>query len=459
MHNPLNYYFTTYGDVYVGDEFCNPQLPDYRVIIQRPSVKDYLKLPAEDRTIKKIGEFGWAIPNNVIADVVSLDVDQHNKIKSEHEPTEWEMQYDRKIMFILGAGASSFCVRGEPFTKFQSEMLRPPLGLELFHERFREYHGRYPGVRQSLHFLRSGDVETLLEEEWDAICNDGNERVMARHINIQYYLQELLRDVTACTVHGYGDVNLYTHLADACMKAHSKKPNGKRKFAFVSFNQDTILENTLMDYFDTKLQSIDDYVDVNRNPYCVFKPHGSWNWGWQFPHLEDKSMTTADWLFKSRINYFTLYYQQLGNYRDMIEWGSWGIESLHDKHRRGKYGINKSKISLINYHNLNVYYPALLLPYRDKDEFTMPTRHYMNMRNYLSHVETLIIIGWKGNEAAFNGLLASEAHRISRVIIADPNPKLIEDNLGLVLSKPGVEVVRYKSFEHLINEGLLKSLV
>ena len=66
----------------------------------------------------------------------------------------------------------------------------------------------------------------------------------------------------------------------------------------------------------------------------------------------------------------------------------------------------------------------MLLPYRDKDEFTMPTQHFNYMTDYFNSMETLVIICWKGNEEAFNRQLFQKANRIKKVIIADPNPDL-----------------------------------
>ncbi len=119
-----------------------------------------------------------------------------------------------------------------------------------------------------------------------------------------------------------------------------------------------------------------------------------------------------------------------------------------------KFNVNKSNLSVIYPDNQNMYFPALLLPYRDKDEFTMPSSHYWNLHQYLSYVETLIVIGWKGNEKLFNELLEERGYKIKKIIIADPNPDVVEGKLHFLKDK-GAEIIIYKGgFEDFILNGL-----
>ena len=96
----------------------------------------------------------------------------------------------------------------------------------------------------------------------------------------------------------------------------------------------------------------------------------------------------------------------------------------------------------------------MLLPYRDKDEFTMPLQHFNYMTDYFGSAETLVIIGWKGNEDAFNRQLFKKANSIKKVIIADPNPELVEKCLEPILSRPGVTKIIYKNFEDFVENGI-----
>jgi len=80
------------------------------------------------------------------------------------------------------------------------------------------------------------------------------------------------------------------------------------------------------------------------------------------------------------------------------------------------------------------------------------------MSDYFGSAETLVVIGWKGNEEAFNRQLFKNANRINKVIIADPNPKLVEENLSPILSKSNVEKIIYKNFEDFVENGIDKEI-
>lgn len=464
MSRGMKHIYTKHGDMYAGAEWNEIGFENYTILIQFSKIREYKELKPSEKNIEKISEYGWVIANEVIAG--TIDDENLGTQSKHHESESWFGGYDRKVMFVFGAGASANCVCGSDKTEFEKNILRPPLGPSLFDKRFKNYYSRYKGVKQSLNFLQGNnpDVEEMFEREWKNIAQDSNEAVMTRHINIQYYLQELLKDVSNRVTEEYYANNLYAKLTSQLQKIYAasvKNIYGNRsckKFAFVSFNQDTILENFIQEQFRKTLATLDDYVNINDSPFCIFKPHGSWNWGWKFPDISKFNGKTADWLFDNNINYFQLYFQILGDHVNMIDWNTWGLESALSKHDLGKYTIDKSRVEIIGSDNLNNFYPALLLPYRDKDEFTMPLRHFYNMQHYFSHVETLIIIGWKGNEAAFNRLLFQHAYKISKIVIADPHPEVVEKNLKPLLSKQNIEKVIYKNFEDFVKNGIKKEI-
>lgn len=452
MSNELSYYFTIHGEVYAGEEIEDPAFPDHVILIQRDKLKDYQQ--QKDISLEQINKFGWALPRRIIKKHLKIDIDKFLSIKPKMLNEGWDLSYDRRVMFIVGAGASAHCVSGGQKMEFTSDGLRPPCGPELFHNRFETYYGKYPGVIQSLNELQGTgaiDVESFFEKEWHEIFKYGNEQVIARHINIQYYLQELLKNVSLSTWNRYSSQNLYATLASRLQKLYAR--NRKLKFAFVSFNQDTILEYYLKRYFDFSLAQFEDYITINDGPVSIFKPHGSWNWGWKFPSQESRSISMADWLFQNKITLHEIYYEFLGTFEEMLDWGSYGANYLHDENRVSKFNVNKNRLSIIAPGNENMYFPALLLPYRDKDEFTMPSSHYWDLFNYLPYVETLIIMGWKGNERLFNQLLKKNARNIKKLIIADPLADAVANQL-VFLKDNGAEIIRYEGFEDFISRGL-----
>ncbi len=461
----LKYFYTKFGDVFPGYEFPEMDYPEYTIVIQGTKKNDYKMLDHKDKSLERISEYGWVLGNEVIQ--ATLDSDKFKPVVHNYQNDWWHGEYERKHLFIIGAGASAHCIYDTDKNDFYKDDLRAPLGPKLFDKRFKKYYLKYPGVKESLLHLQGdniSDVEALFEEEWKQIYKHNNQAILSRHINIQYYLQELLRDISNNIIESDYVKNLYASLAyklQKIYKASVKNTYGKishKKFAFVSFNQDTILEHFIAQYFNVPIKSMDDYIKPNEGPFCIFKPHGSWNWGWKFPNPDKFKGNTARWLFDNNINFFQLYYQLLGDHINMIDWSTFGTEESINKHRLGKFTIDKSQLQHIDSNKLNNYFPALILPYRDKDEFTMPLRHFMTMQSYIGYVETLVIIGWKGNEEAFNRILTTHGNKIQKVIIADPNPDIVEKNLQSLLTKPSVSVVRYNNFEDFILNGLEKEI-
>lgn len=460
--NGLTYFFTKYGEVYAGLKWEEMDFPEYTFVIQMDKRKEFRDLKHHEKTLDKISEYCWVLGNEAIARTLDETRFQPNR-KGVNFYSGFRNNIEHKTMFIFGAGASANCVYGSDKHEFQNDNLRPPLGPSLFEKRFKNYYNKYKGVRQSLPLLQNDenpDVEELFEREWKNIQKENNQVVLSRHISILYYLQELLKESSNRVINEYDAKNLYAKLGNKLQKIYSasvKTIHGRttaKNFAFVSFNQDTILETFISQQFNIQINDLDDYIRVNESPFYIFKPHGSWNWGWRFPDISKFDGNTSSWLFENNINLFQLYFELLGDPATMIDGSTWGHETSLSRHRLGRYTIDKSQLQLIGNEDLNNYFPALLLPYRDKDEFTMPLQHYNYMTDYFQSVETLVIIGWKGNEAAFNRKLFEKANRINKVIIADPNPDPVEKYLEPILSRPGVTKIVYKSFEDFVENGI-----
>jgi len=282
-------------------------------------------------------------------------------------------------------------------------------------------------------------------------------------MNLQYYIRELLYKVSNQVNTEYKGQNLFARLAQKLQRVYEQTDfDFKKRFAFVSFNQDTILDNFLCHYFSVRLWKLSDYVS-RKNPFFLFKPHGSWNWGWEFPidfklkHLIN--ISTSEWLYQLNVDFFDLYFSHLGSLDNMLDWNSWGPQKKINRYNKGALTIDKSKLEVISEDRFDISFPALLLPYRDKDDFTMPHSHVFDMENYLNDfVETLVIIGWKGNEAAFNKVLLTKGNKIKKLIIADPNQDEVINNLKSLIEKNKVKVVPYKGFEHFMMDGFDKEI-
>ena len=152
------------------------------------------------------------------------------------------------------------------------------------------------------------------------------------------------------------------------------------------------------------------------------------------------------YLLENQTSFSELYFQHLGTPYEMIYQQSWGHELELSNHTNGKFSVNKNKIEVVH-SNPEQYFPSLLIPYKDKDEMVMPYHHYSLMQWFINSVEDLYLIGWKGNEAAFNTLIKRQAHLLKRIFIVNPNPKEVELNLGNYIDLKKYEVVYFKDFE------------
>jgi len=135
-----------------------------------------------------------------------------------------------------------------------------------------------------------------------------------------------------------------------------------------------------------EFRTIDDYTNYE-NGFYLFKPHGSCNW---------KRTFTDEFL-----NIHKVLKEVNGMERTPRHIYDLKL-NLHDIKRYTEDKITVLHSALIDptYH-LYTYYPSVLLPFKDKDEFLMPNSHTALLGYSLKDVEDILIIGWKGTEANF----------------------------------------------------------
>lgn len=444
------HFVTYYGDIYPGYIYDFPEFPDSIFIIPPICINTVRQLQSRNEiTREAISKCGHEIKDpNVIRHVFEADT-----IGSNTAFPDGTINGDQKWrqMFVFGAGASSFCVPADAQGRLNTFQLRPPISNELFSDKYRSYFNNYEGVRLSLSSLRrlKNDVETFLESEWTLIRDTYNPALLSRHVNILYYLQELFFTISEGINKEFYDCNLYSTFTDILQKKLLQKP--LEKTAFVNFNYDTILDHYISAHFNVQFSQMSDYANCNNNPFFYFKPHGSSNWGWQFRSEEskDKINNTPGWLYDNKICFDEIYYKHLGSVNEMVHSRGWAYER--------KYSINKNKIEIIGSDYPRRYFPALLIPYRDKDDFVMPYYHSDIMGHFMNTMEDLFLIGWKGNEKAFNELLRDQGHNLKRIIIVNPNQKEVEENLSLFLGDlhQKYQITHLETFEDLVNSDLI----
>jgi hypothetical protein len=191
----------------------------------------------------------------------------------------------------------------------------------------------------------------------------------------------------------------------------------------------------------------------------LFKPHGSSNWGWPFiagTFTNTGGKSIPKYIYDMQFTPNQIYYDMMGGYNKMLLISSWGIEQEMNPNHVGRYTINKNRIEIIN--GTQPYLPALQLPYRDKDEFVMPFDHYHYLKDAMHEVEVLFLIGWKGNEFAFNRLLKMHAGSLKKIVIVNPDADNVIQNLSAHFDlTPGqtrytIEVV--KTFKEFVTDKL-----
>lgn len=370
-----------------------------------------------------------------------------------------------KRMFVFGAGASSFCLLGENKNALEKSLLRPPLGYEIFDDRFEDIFQNYEGAKLSipLFLTKEKDIELCLEDEWRKLRKTYNPSITTRHINLQFYLRDLFRRVSDEVVGKYYRNNLYSLFANKLQTYLASVP--EERIALVSFNYDTILDQFIEKIFHSPFRQMSDYIDRNNRPVFLFKPHGSCNWGWRVnnkQHLNVPNRNLCDSLYTKHTELHEIYYKVLGSMDEMVHTQAWGPEKNNDKHFRGKYTVNKNRIEVIDNNLGTEYFPALLMPYRDKDEFVMHYDHQHTFDRFAGDMEELYLIGWKGNEDLFNRKLQHHHTHLKKIVIVNPmekKEKVVSKNLvknfkDLNSGRYTIEVI--DTFEKFVVEEMAK---
>lgn len=452
--NPAHF-VTYYGDIYHGRIIEHQEHPDRFFILSNNQSIEFRELKPQERTLENYQRLGWEIRDlKIIRDVLPdtfIGRDAESPSSSREGNQVW------KKAFVFGAGASAFCVTGKGKDQFQNFTFRPPTAFDIFDERFDELIDKYPGLRPVIprYERMKRNIEECMENDWEAIRHSFNPVILSQHIQIQFYLQEQFREISNRVVKEFNRHNLYADFA-GMLQRHLGK-NSTERVGIISFNYDTILDQFLGENKLLDLHGLQGYSDWNNRQVMLFKPHGSCNWGWRVENSDYKTAFKgrfSDWLYQGDKMLSDVYFDILGKPWLTVNNRSWGIEASHNKDRKGRYTLDKNLIDTILPGQKGHYFPALLLPYRDKDEFVMPLEQQHQMKWFLSEVEELFVIGWKGNEDLFNRILKSNTDRLKKLIIVNPERDAVLENLKPFLGNKKYEVEHYDYFEDFVNTNL-----
>ena len=445
-YSRFGYYITYFGEVYHGiaiypdvnkeDFYIVPKQTHYQRMQQGKSNYPLDELPNLGVYIKTKSVIqNWMDENQFQRDSVTTPTYRWPEVPSKY-----------KTMFVFGAGASANCVFGKGRDAWKDSALRPPLGPELFEERFDNIINAYAGLKLSLPKFeaRNNEIELILEDDWNELISEYNPRLASQHIQIQFYLRHIFEGISLYVSNNHYRHNLYTLFLQKLFRSQ----NSDKRYLFVSFNYDSVFDQEIEKHFGLSFSSIEQYLSLsNQFGFQLFKPHGSWNWGWQFNQekLKQAGGNIADWLYQTKVTPATLYYDLLGG-AEMLN--GWGHEIFNHPNGIGKLTVNRDKI-VVTQPNKS-YYPALLLPYRDKDDFVMPYTHQMMMSDMMQHVEELVLIGWKGSEKLFNKKLKEKTRQLNKITIVNPDFEGVKKALGESLDLRKYAFDHVKDFEDYV---------
>lgn len=454
-YNKDGYFISYFGDIYYGNIYTHLRFEDYAFIVSPNTRIEFRRLLDKEYNTVTFDQLA-NISREIKSFEIFLDVIDGKQDLGEKAPNYDNNSYGShcKKMFVFGAGASAFSVFNDEIEAYRNFAFSSPIGNELFSKKFEAFIRRYLGVQLSLPSLRlsGNNVEAFFEKDWNQIKSSRNTDLLSKHINIAFFLRELFLKISEETVQEFRHHSLYAALADR-LKSYA---NEKRRIGIVSFNYDTILEYYLGQVFRTPFTSMNDYVS-NKNPFLLYKPHGSCNWGIPLSQnfLNACNDEVPDFIYQSQLSFADIYYRYMGPLKTMINQDSWGQEYEISGYKSGRFTVNKNKIEVIGKNN-DRYFPSLLIPYQSKDEFVMPYYHYDSMKSFTSDMEDLYLIGWKGNEAAFNSLVKRNANSLKRIYIVNPAPDEVRNNLESFIDFSKMQIQHYNDFQTFLEQHNLE---
>jgi len=343
------------------------------------------------------------------------------------------------LLIIFGAGASYDSVlhlRPDPPTfraakSIEPEHFRPPLANQLFDDRqlFVQTMGAYPDFRPLVNLLR-GDVQVerqLATFEEEAKTFPVRQRQLA---SIRYYLHEMLWKCQDKWTSQHKGITNYVTFLDAI--DHWRYVNNEQ-VCFVTFNYDTMLEQSIMDIWRWPFADLNAYTS---NPHFkLIKLHGSIDWGLRLNSLVGR-----------------------GTPAEVIEDAIKGLDISED------YGKVDIAMRLADG---TFGFPALAIPVEKKSEFACPPDHIQALASVIPRVTKIITIGWRATEQHFLTMLKKPLTGlqgdVDLMVVSGDDKGMRETAINLAIGTPATglkRALRHDGFSGLIKEiGHLKAFL
>lgn len=312
--------------------------------------------------------------------------------------------YDETILIVLGAGASFDFNDGSLPVR-----VKLPLTKDIFSDEFSSIRNRYHGA-QSLYnsLVDINDLEAFFQRKWNLLARSYNPKLMRELISCQFYFQELFFQLSILS--SVISPNYYAALVHQ-MRDYAALKRNRVRFLVVSFNYDTLFEQQVEKEFGYDFKAIESYDAPNRL-IQVFKLHGScdWcryvansnaagNWTWTsqkvntiFNDLLDLSEFSR--LLEPKISIMNESKKKVYENLGLLHFGNTLLQKVSFK--EPSFDLNS-----LNLFTRMDYFPHMLIPYKDKDEFLVPSSQVARLELMLEKCKRVYCIGWKGNEKKF----------------------------------------------------------
>lgn len=335
-------------------------------------------------------------------------------------------------LVVIGAGASAGCLNRSDYPNNDSDLDRwiPPLTTQLFdgtkfHEllsNYKEMDGLVAHIRGKLRSAPNASFEEVLTNQYREGTKSYTE-LYKSFAALLFYLAELFETITQKYYRGY---NNYSSLI------HKISQNGNRAL-FVNFNYDLLLEKNIGKY---GIESLDELLKDN---YPVIKIHGAYNWHWVrlINSREEERNNNYENAIKGAQSIFSPEPPNAVFKRELV---------LKDKNPRNLSITRRDALTAFAFH------PAIALPLIEKDNFVCPVSHIEFLKDQLSKIDRIIMIGWRGADEFFRNLLIEELQKrkIPIYFVGMKNSKSIVDSFEDVL-KENINSLNSSGFSNFVD--------
>ena len=188
---------------------------------------------------------------------------------------------------------------------------------------------------------------------------------------------------------------------------------------FVTFNYDLLLEYSLRKVYPDNGKSSGDLLleEYTKFPLKIYKMHGSCNWFRKIKpgFIKGRDFGPANFIYRNQ----PLYDELKSFLEDDV------IVRNDSTRIFGNFGDE-----------IEHFFPELLIPFRSKDSFILPEFQKKSLEENISKVDSILIIGWKGNEESFLELMKEKLKDKSIEIFSVNGENVqIQDNLRKHLPK------------------------